>query len=85
MANMRWRCPSCGYQRTADGEDTMYCAECGDLMVKEIGTAEENAGVTTITCNRTTKQRLERFGNKSETWDELLTKVADEAGVPKDE
>jgi hypothetical protein len=39
---------------------------------------------TSITCHRDTKERLERYGNKGETWDELLNRIMDEAGVPND-
>jgi len=39
---------------------------------------------TTISCSQKTKDRLEKYGNKGETWDELLNRIADEAGVPED-
>lgn len=42
-------------------------------------------GDTTITCDRDTKDRLEKYGNKGETWDQLLNRIADEAGVPDNE
>lgn len=37
----------------------------------------------TIPCGEDTKTRLELYGDKSETWDELLNRIADEAGVPE--
>jgi hypothetical protein len=37
----------------------------------------------TIPCHEDTKRRLEKYGNKSETWDDLLNRIADEAGVPE--
>lgn len=36
-----------------------------------------------LPCEADTKKRLENYGSKGETWDELLNRIADEAGVPE--
>jgi len=41
--------------------------------------------MTSISVEESTRERLRAFGRHGETWDELVNRMADEAGVPRDE
>jgi len=41
--------------------------------------------MTSISVEESTRERLRVFGRHGETWDELINRMADEAGVPRDE
>ena len=42
------------------------------------------ANTTTISCEKTTKAKLEEIRRKSETWNKLLIRLADETRVKND-